>query len=48
MGTLLVNERMIESYLYARDKFLKPGGAQTVLHSRRSPAGHWRNEQRGP
>ncbi|KAI7843757.1 hypothetical protein COHA_002655 [Chlorella ohadii] len=26
MGTLLVNERMIESYLYARDKFLKPGG----------------------
>ena len=27
MGTLLVNERMIESYVYARDKFLKPGGA---------------------
>ena len=27
MGTLLVNERMIESYIYARDKFLKPGGA---------------------
>mmetsp|Transcript_10054 Transcript_10054/g.18126 ORF Transcript_10054/g.18126 Transcript_10054/m.18126 type:complete len:492 (-) Transcript_10054:58-1533(-) len=26
MGTLLVNERMLESYLYARDKFLKPGG----------------------
>ncbi len=26
MGTLLVNERMIESYVYARDKFLKPGG----------------------
>lgn len=26
MGTLLVNERMIESYIYARDAFLKPGG----------------------
>lgn len=26
MGTLLVNERMIESYLWARDKLLKPGG----------------------
>mmetsp|Transcript_39558 Transcript_39558/g.101136 ORF Transcript_39558/g.101136 Transcript_39558/m.101136 type:complete len:360 (+) Transcript_39558:375-1454(+) len=26
MGTLLVNERMLESYLYARDHFLKPGG----------------------
>ena len=26
MGTLLVNERMIESFVYARDKFLKPGG----------------------
>lgn len=26
MGTLLVNERMIESYLYARDHFLVPGG----------------------
>jgi histone-arginine methyltransferase CARM1 len=26
MGTLLVNERMIESYLYARDRHLKPGG----------------------
>lgn len=26
MGTLLVNERMIESYLYARDHHLKPGG----------------------
>lgn len=26
MGTLLVNERMIESYVYARDKHLKPGG----------------------
>lgn len=26
MGTLLVNERMLETYLYARDHFLKPGG----------------------
>jgi type I protein arginine methyltransferase len=26
MGTLLVNERMLESYIYARDTFLKPGG----------------------
>lgn len=26
MGTLLVNERMIESYIYARDAHLKPGG----------------------
>jgi histone-arginine methyltransferase CARM1 len=26
MGTLLVNERMLESYIYARDHFLKPGG----------------------
>lgn len=26
MGTLLVNERMLETYLHARDHFLKPGG----------------------
>eukprot|EP00164_Ancoracysta_twista_P008807 GFYU01012828.1.p1 GENE.GFYU01012828.1~~GFYU01012828.1.p1 ORF type:complete len:586 (-),score=121.61 GFYU01012828.1:249-2006(-) len=26
MGTLLINERMLESYLYARIRFLKPGG----------------------
>ncbi|CAG9462757.1 unnamed protein product [Pedinophyceae sp. YPF-701] len=26
MGTLLLNERMLESYIAARDKFLKPGG----------------------
>jgi histone-arginine methyltransferase CARM1 len=26
IGTFLFNERMIESYLYARDRFLKPGG----------------------
>ncbi|KXZ44487.1 hypothetical protein GPECTOR_67g328 [Gonium pectorale] len=26
MGTLLVNERMLESYIFARDAFLKPGG----------------------
>lgn len=27
MGTLLVNERMLETYVYARDHMLKPGGA---------------------
>ena len=26
IGFLLVHERMLESYVYARDKFLKPGG----------------------
>lgn len=26
IGTFLFNERMIESYLFARDAFLKPGG----------------------
>ncbi|KAF9432974.1 Histone-arginine methyltransferase carm1 [Entomortierella beljakovae] len=26
IGVLLVHERMIESFIYARDKFLKPGG----------------------
>lgn len=26
MGTLLVNERMLETYLYARDRYLKKGG----------------------
>ena len=26
MGTLLVNERMLETYLFARDHLLKPGG----------------------
>lgn len=26
MGTLLVNERMLETYIYARNHFLKPGG----------------------
>lgn len=25
-GTLLVNERMLETYVHARTKFLKPGG----------------------
>lgn len=25
-GTLLVNERMLETYIYARKHFLKPGG----------------------
>jgi type I protein arginine methyltransferase len=28
MGYMLVNERMLESYVYAR-KFLKPGGKQS-------------------
>lgn len=39
MGTLLVNERMLETYIYARDHFLRPGGkmfpvrvAARVLH----------------
>ncbi len=27
IGVLLVHERMIESYIVARDRFLKPGGA---------------------
>lgn len=27
IGVLLVHERMIESYIFARDRFLKPGGA---------------------
>ena len=27
LGVLLVHERMIESYIVARDRFLKPGGA---------------------
>ena len=31
MGTLLVNERMLETYLYARDRFLKPGAHQESL-----------------
>ena len=26
IGTLLVNERMLETYIFARDHFLKPGG----------------------
>lgn len=27
IGVLLVHERMIESFIEARDKFLKPGGS---------------------
>lgn len=27
MGTLLVNERMLETYIYARDRYLIPGGS---------------------
>ena len=26
LGTMLFNERMLETYIIARDKFLKPGG----------------------
>jgi histone-arginine methyltransferase CARM1 len=26
LGTFLLNERMLETYVIARDKFLKPGG----------------------
>lgn len=33
MGTLLVNERMLETYLYARDHFLKPGGKMFPVSS---------------
>lgn len=34
MGTLLVNERMLETYLYARDHFLKPGGRMFPVGAR--------------
>ena len=34
MGTLLVNERMLETYLYARDRFLKPGAPWEPFFSR--------------
>ena len=34
MGTLLVNERMLETYLYARDHFLKPGGKMFPVRAR--------------
>jgi histone-arginine methyltransferase CARM1 len=37
MGTLLVNERMLETYIYARDKFLKPGGRMFPV----SDCMHW-------
>jgi hypothetical protein len=39
MGTLLVNERMLETYLYARDKFLKPGGKMFPVSA--SSCGSW-------
>lgn len=39
LGTLLFNERMIESYLFARDNFLKPGGTTEVSRTCRSVAG---------
>ncbi|KAJ3108500.1 Histone-arginine methyltransferase carm1 [Phlyctochytrium bullatum] len=46
IGVLLVHERMIESYLYARDNFLKPGGAMvpsagTIYLSPFSDANVW-------
>ena len=33
MGTLLVNERMLETYLYARDHYLKPGMRTTQFET---------------
>ena len=37
MGTLLVNERMLETYLYARDHFLRPGGRMYPVRTPASP-----------
>ena len=37
MGTLLVNERMLETYLYARDHFLKPNGQMFPVSRKSSP-----------
>lgn len=34
IGTFLFNERMIETYLFARDVFLRPGGKPTMLFKR--------------
>ena len=36
MGTLLVNERMIESYLFARERWLKPGGRMFPVRGQRA------------
>ena len=33
MGTLLLNERMLESYVFARDTLLKPGGRMFPVRS---------------
>jgi len=33
MGFLLVHERMLESYIAARDRFMKPGGLMFPGHS---------------
>lgn len=41
MGTLLVNERMLESYIYARDAFLKPGGKMFPQLGRIHAGGPW-------
>lgn len=35
MGTLLLNERMLESYVFARDTLLKPGGRMFPVRTRR-------------
>lgn len=37
MGSLLVHERMLETYLYARDHFLKPGGKMFPVSARQAP-----------
>ena len=46
MGTLLVNERMLETYLHARDHFLAPGGRMFPVRERLSicvhPTHAWR------
>ena len=39
MGTLLVNERMLETYLYARNRYLKKGGRMfPVSKASRAPS----------
>ncbi len=39
MGTLLVNERMLETYLYARDHYLKPGALERLWPLYEGPKG---------
>ena len=39
MGTLLVNERMLETYLFARNRYLKKGGRMfPVSKASRTPS----------